>query len=595
MIPYHPPYGKDANFRIYSDIYTAPPGGFANFFINGGTRFEGSGVLSGVVRVNDELQTDCIVSLYSEDTQELLQSTTTNASGEFIFEGLNTEELFYIVAKEPSNAWEYRISSRRKPITIIYPPLQTVGELYTNDLENGLDGTISILGGQLPLSVEIIDPLPFGLTPVIQNRTLTVIGTSQEWGRKFATIRVRSRNNDFVDIPVTVDINAEWTPENLGTLPKIWLDWDSSVTDASGFASAWSNKGSLGGAFTQPTAGYRPEILTSALNGNRVLRFDGEDDWLGDDSLVARNIFRNVRHGWALVVYKKRFEDSIAVNRHILSSLTGSSTARFYIRAGSTSAGKNKLQLVVRRLDADPAPNLAAADENLNWQISVAVMRWDTGSGYLYSNGRLVAQDDALTSAGATSDTTPSQHIRLATSGSGSECGDIDMGAAIIHGGDDLIDEDRQRLEGWFAHALGMQVSLDESHPFRAVAPYAATPALQQSIGSGPVVLGFVSATSGGNAGAAIGPAVTPLGTWFNGGPSLGAGQGVSVMSDGDDITVTLTSIAPPTTPAQAVLLDHRGMPIVTIPLTASGSDYSGIVPGTLEDDEVYYIKIEAQ
>ena len=116
MIPYNPPYGEDTNFTIYNDIYVVPDGDKADFRINGGTMFEGNGVLSGVVRVDGENQIGCIVSLYSEKTQEYLTSSVTDSNGMFVFEHLNTEELFYIVAKEPSGAWEYRVSSRRKPV-----------------------------------------------------------------------------------------------------------------------------------------------------------------------------------------------------------------------------------------------------------------------------------------------------------------------------------------------------------------------------------------------------------------------------------------------------------------------------------------------
>lgn len=42
--------------------------------------------------------------------------------------------------------------------------------------------------------------------------------------------------------------------------------------------------------------------------------------------------------------------------------------------------------------------------------------------------------------------------------------------------------------------------------------------------------------------------------------------------------TITLTAITPPATPARAVLLDHKGLSITTVPLTASGSNYTGTV-----------------
>lgn len=58
--------------------------------------------------------------------------------------------------------------------------------------------------------------------------------------------------------------------------------------------------------------------------------------------------------------------------------------------------------------------------------------------------------------------------------------------------------------------------------------------------------------------------------------------------------TITLTAITPPATPARAVLLDHKGLSIATVPLTASGSNYTGTVAGALADATVYYVRIEA-
>lgn len=107
---------NSVNFTVYSDIYTTPSGDAVDFSIQGGTDFEGNGVLSGTVSVQTVNTENCTVLLYSERTGEFLAQTLTNALGQFEFKNLNTEELFYLTFKEPTSLWEHRISSRRSPV-----------------------------------------------------------------------------------------------------------------------------------------------------------------------------------------------------------------------------------------------------------------------------------------------------------------------------------------------------------------------------------------------------------------------------------------------------------------------------------------------
>ncbi|PTY02065.1 hypothetical protein DB346_10090 [Verrucomicrobia bacterium LW23] len=64
------------------------------------------------------------------------------------------------------------------------------------------------------------------------------------------------------------------------TLPTqdlaIWLKADSGVTaDGSGKVSNWTDNGPLGNHAFQPTAGNQPTLVTSGLNGQNTIRFDG--------------------------------------------------------------------------------------------------------------------------------------------------------------------------------------------------------------------------------------------------------------------------------------------------------------------------------
>lgn len=526
------------------------------------------------------------------DEEHLVASATSAPDGTWRITGLN-HELNYIVRG---------IKAGWNDVTVVgavptrMDLVNATGVLETNESGDGVVGSMLIEGGLPPYTVSVIDPLPYGLAPVLDYRTLTIVGTSDDWGRWHATLRITASNAVHVDVPVMVDINAEWTPQHLSAPPKIWMDWGSHFTESGGIVSAVSNRGSVGGEFQQATAAYRPQLVDAVLGDKRVLRFDGTNDWM----VHPGGIFRNVASGWSVTLFKKLSAASNPSGACVIyeqSSPTASHTNRWNVLAirGSTPGVG---AFATRRQTTDATAVLGRSSSDVGvWVIRRDVADWSDGRAEMHVDGTLDAVDAAALTQGVTSnDVSPGLMMGAGAfpSNPGS-FSDIDIAAVIAGSGASLPPRaDFQRIEGYVAFACNLQSNLPDDHPFKTRRPYTATTDLQHNLATDPLVVGFVVDTSGTDVGAALGPAVTALGTWFNGGPSLSAGQGVSVMSDGDDITVTLTSITPPTTPAQAVLLDHKGMSIVTIPLTASGSDYSGSVPGALEDGEVYYLRIEA-
>lgn len=76
----------------------------------------GLGVLSGTVTVRGVVQAGAIVLLFDEETNAYVNSTTSDASGIFSFSGLPENRQFFMVFKEPTGLWEYRVSSRRTPV-----------------------------------------------------------------------------------------------------------------------------------------------------------------------------------------------------------------------------------------------------------------------------------------------------------------------------------------------------------------------------------------------------------------------------------------------------------------------------------------------
>lgn len=149
---------------------------------------------------------------------------------------------------------------------------------------------------------------------------------------------------------------------------------------------------------------------------------------------------------------------------------------------------------------------------------------------------------------------------------------------------------------GYYAHRYGLTSSLPDDHPFKRFPPYVSTPVLQPDFDESPAVIGFSASTESGAVGVSVGPAVTSeFGTLLNSEPSLSAGEGIAVTSDGDNITVRLDGLEPTANPAQAVVMDHKGGSIATIALTDQAGYFAGSAAGSLTDGGVYYVRIEQE
>jgi hypothetical protein len=68
----------------------------------------------------------------------------------------------------------------------------------------------------------------------------------------------------------------------------VWLEADEGVTtDGSGNVSQWTDQGPLGNSAVQSSAGNRPHLLSSALNGKPMLQFDGSTSYMSVTDTAA--------------------------------------------------------------------------------------------------------------------------------------------------------------------------------------------------------------------------------------------------------------------------------------------------------------------
>lgn len=258
-----------------------------------------------------------------------------------------------------------------------------------------------------------------------------------------------------------------WTPANLATQPRVWMDWDSAVTNVSGAASAWSNsKGSLGSEFNQANASRMPSILPAEIAGKRALRFDSQ--FLESSGMLS--MMTNVSAAWLFCVYKKR---GLGVGNNTLFAVkTGSGGGRFNSTVGDASSTRPTMN--IRRLDADSSAALSSADGLVgNWMLRFDQMNYASGAADIFLNGVNTASSASLTTSGNTTNTASSTPaiIGAFTASITSNPADMDLALLIVGAGSLPSTDERQKLEGWAAWQLGLEANLPAAHPYKSSPP----------------------------------------------------------------------------------------------------------------------------
>ena len=386
-----------------------------------------------------------------------------------------------------------------------------------------------------------------------------------------------------------------WTPGMLGAPAELWFDDDSSIVAVDDRVSQWNDRSANAWHAEMSTPSGQPQVIENALNGRRVLRADGNDALVFPTA--AAGLYRNVTSGWVFGVIKKNGADAIPRSRRVFTFSVAGTPARFGIYWDDASAGaQNKIVLGGRRTDRDSYYSVVASEESSDeWKMVLGAINYVDRTITLYIDGRIDAhRAGAFASAGATSDTDSTERSMFGNPTLGAAWnGDT---AAILAGAELPDVSETDRMFGYYAHRYGLTSSLPDDHPFKRFPPYVSTPVLQPDFDESPAVIGFSASTESGAVGVSVGPAVTSeFGTLLNSEPSLSAGEGIAVTSDGDNITVRLDGLEPTANPAQAVVMDHKGGSIATIALTDQAGYFAGSAAGSLTDGGVYYVRIEQE
>ena len=298
-------------------------------------------------------------------------------------------------------------------------------------------------------------------TAVLSGDVFTYTDSSQrEIGKKYHVMISAVKNSvEKISDEKVVLFGEAWTPSNLTTAAKIWLDSDTAVA---GEVSSIANIGSIGGTFNQPAPSLRPYIVESVINGHNVMRLDGVDDIISLVSADAGNLFRNTGKGWFFSVVK-----SIS-GYALFDCRTPANSARFLVRANP-----GVQQLNIRRLDSNTTTFVSASAPS-DFYIRFDLMDWQTATGKLRQNGLEVASK-SLGTAGLTSDTASNSNaISFGNTYLNPVSGEYfggDIAFAIAGSGVFPTSQEIQKLEGWAAHKYGLTANLPSDHPYKILVP----------------------------------------------------------------------------------------------------------------------------
>jgi hypothetical protein len=150
--------------------------------------YTGFGTLSGIYRIRGVAAANVHVRVFSEETGEYLGKVDTDANGGFTIPNVNKDHQFNLVFREPSGAWEDRVSSRRIPELTAFN-LQFVSTLASEG--DSINGTLKVKNGHEPYTATAENLKP-GVKLVAEGNEISFAGETVMQGPYSIPITVKS-------------------------------------------------------------------------------------------------------------------------------------------------------------------------------------------------------------------------------------------------------------------------------------------------------------------------------------------------------------------------------------------------------------------
>jgi hypothetical protein len=165
---------------------------------------------------------------------------------------------------------------------------------------------------------------------------------------------------------------------------KLWLRGDAGVLTSGSSVTNWLDQSGNGNNATQGTGANQPTVVSGALNGLPVVRFDGINDWLAADGVTS--VFGGNDSANTVFVVMK-LPVTAGNNRDILG-LGSSTDANPFYQLRATSGGDF---LVAKRDDASVQKFVTAGATDTNPDVlsfvnsGTAVSAYKNGSQFISS------------------------------------------------------------------------------------------------------------------------------------------------------------------------------------------------------------------
>jgi len=250
----------------------------------------------------------------------------------------------------------------------------------------------------------------------------------------------------MIALPTFRGALAGFNPRSLS--PALWL------SDTGSDPSVWTDISGNGRNAVQATGANQPSIVTNALNGRQVRRFDGVDDLMG--LTTGLGMLRNVTGATVILAYK--WITNPIINKGVFfASVGGNSTlGRVAFGAGVLS---RKLYSGGRRLDGDSfASCTSSADNPTTYFVHSGVYDYTNSDVFQYVNGVLDGQNTTFQTNGNTSDTNSATiNLGVGNPADPTSCANIDL-AEILVFPTALSDANRQRVERYLASKYAITI-----------------------------------------------------------------------------------------------------------------------------------------
>jgi len=237
---------------------------------------------------------------------------------------------------------------------------------------------------------------------------------------------------------------ALWTPAQLA--PLVELDDTCAVTVETG-VSIWADKSGNGRNAVQATAANQPALVSGGLNGKNVIQFDAVNDFLLISGVPAQTAVTG------FVVVKATDPQPDVYN----SGLWGYSTASLVtMYPGTNGSIYDNFASSARKTTVNPTPSLG--DPRI-YSVESAAGSWKNrlDGVQLYSTTSNIV-------------TTATGIYLGRTNGSNVYFLDGYIAAFLLLAGIPT-DDNRQRVEGFYAWNFGLQGNLAADHPYKDAAP----------------------------------------------------------------------------------------------------------------------------